>query len=224
MSRYFDVTDLGERAQGISVAADHVGAGSCVVVPTDTVYAIACDAFSPQGLQGLQAAKGLSRLVNPQVLVPHVRTLDGLATAVGPDARALAEAFWPGALTIICRAQPTLNWELGAADGTVAVRMPLHPVALQLLERTGPLAVSGANLTGAPAATTCGEAQLQLADAVEVYLDGGPSTGGVPSSVVDTTGPTVRLLRAGAIDAEGLRAVVPDLLVPGQMPDEVPAP
>lgn len=214
MSGVFDCSDSGERTRGIGRAADVLSAGQLVVLPTDTVYGLAADAFSTFAVSALLAAKGRGRSMPPPVLVPHVRTLDGLATGLSKDARELAEAFWPGALTIICTAQPTLNWDLGDTDGTVAVRMPLHPVALQLLERTGPLAVSSANLTGAPAATTCEEARLQLADDVSVYLDGGPSAVGVPSSIVDTTGEVPKLLRAGAISVEQLRAIVPDLVVP----------
>lgn len=214
MSRYFDVADDHQRELGLQAAADQVGQDGCVVFPTDTFYGLGCDAFSALGLAAVREAKGIPHPVAPAVLVPHLRTLDGLATGLSRPARDLAEAFWPGALTIICRAQPTLTWDLGDSGGTVAVRMPLHSVALRLLERTGPLAVSSANLAGAPAATTCEEARLQLADGVEVYLDGGPTGGGSPSSIVDTTGDVPRLLRAGAVGAQALRDVVPELDVP----------
>src|SRR5690606_16252855 len=99
-----------------------------------------------------------------------VRTLDGLATDVPTAVRALAEAFWPGGLTVILRAQPSLAWDLGETHGTVALRMPDHPAALALLRRTGPLAVSSANLTGRPAATTAADADRQLGAQVAVIL------------------------------------------------------
>jgi tRNA threonylcarbamoyl adenosine modification protein (Sua5/YciO/YrdC/YwlC family) len=148
----------------------------------------------------------------PPVLVAHARTLDGLATDIPPEARALAEAFWPGPLTLVCHAQPSLDWDLGDTRGTVAIRIPLHPVALELLDRTGPLAVSSANLTGKPAATTCAEAMEQLGDAVPLYLDAGPAAGSVPSTIVDATGETPRVLRDGALELARLREVVPGLL------------
>jgi L-threonylcarbamoyladenylate synthase len=188
-----------------------VAEGELIVLPTDTVYGIGCDAFSPRAVARLLAAKGRGRAMPPPVLVSHVRTLDGIATAISGQVRALAEAFWPGALTIVCRSQPSLNWDLGDTGGTVAVRMPLHPVALELLDRTGPMAVSSANLTGRPAANTCDEAQQQFGELVALYLDGGAAGIGVPSTIVDGTGEVPRLLRAGALSVEELRAVVPEL-------------
>ena len=138
-----------------------------------------------------------------------MRTLDGLATDVPAGARALAEAFWPGGLTLIVRAQPSLAWDLGETRGTVALRVPDHETALALLRRTGPLAVSSANRTGSPAAVTAQDAYDQLGDSVAVYLDGGDAPGQVASSIVDATGPTLRLVRAGALSLEQLNEVTP---------------
>jgi L-threonylcarbamoyladenylate synthase len=138
-----------------------------------------------------------------------VRTLDGLATDVPAGARALAEAFWPGGLTLIVRAQPSLAWDLGETRGTVALRVPDHETARALLSRTGPLAVSSANRTGSPAAVTAQEAYDQLGDSVAVYLDGGDAPGQVASSIVDATGPALRLVRAGALSLEQLNEVTP---------------
>ena len=210
----FDCSREDHRARGLARAARAVADGELVVLPTDTVYGIGCDAFSPAAVAALLGAKGRGRAMPPPVLVPHARTLDGIATGVRADVRALAEAFWPGALTIICTAQPTLDWDLGDTNGTVAVRMPLHPVALELLEKTGPMAVSSANRTGEPAATTCDEAESQLGSAVEVYLDGGAAGSGVPSTIVDGTGEVPVVLRYGAISLEELREVVPGLAEP----------
>jgi tRNA threonylcarbamoyl adenosine modification protein (Sua5/YciO/YrdC/YwlC family) len=139
--------------------------------------------------------------------------LEAVVTQVTDAAAKLVERFWPGALTLILHETPHLAWDLGEARGTVAVRMPDHPVALALIEQTGPLAVSSANRSGQPPATTAMDARLQLGAAVAVYLDAGPSGPQVPSSIVDLTGPEPRLLRLGAIDADALRAVVPDLVV-----------
>jgi tRNA threonylcarbamoyl adenosine modification protein (Sua5/YciO/YrdC/YwlC family) len=208
----FDCALEVQRSRGIAKAADVVAEGDLVVLPTDTVYGIGCDAFAPAAVAALLAAKGRGRAMPPPVLLPHVRTLDGIATDVTASVRALAEAFWPGALTIICRAQPTLTWDLGDTNGTVGLRMPLHPVALELLERTGPMAVSSANLTGRAAAQTCQQALDQLGESVAVYLDAGEASIGVPSTIVDGTAGALRVLRQGAISLEDLRSVVPDVL------------
>jgi L-threonylcarbamoyladenylate synthase len=138
---------------------------------------------------------------------------------VGKD---LIDEFWPGGLTIVCRSSPTLVWDLGETKGTVAVRMPLHQVALDLLKRTGPLAVSSANVSGRPAATTADEAMDQLGDAVAVYLDDGPCAADVPSTIVDLTGSVPRLLRQGVITVERLREVIPLALEDEELADEVP--
>lgn len=190
-------------------AVNTLGRGGLVVLPTDTVYGIAADAFTPPAVAALLAAKGRGRQMPPPVLVPDARTLDGLCTEVPQEVRDLVAAFWPGGLTIICRAQPSLAWDLGETHGTVAVRMPDHPAALALLRRTGPLAVSSANLSGRPAALDAVDARDQLGDSVQVYLDAGPVTGGVASTIVDATSGTLRLVRAGAIDLATLRTVAP---------------
>jgi L-threonylcarbamoyladenylate synthase len=207
-----DCTMEVQRSRGITRAAELVADGDLVVLPTDTVYGIGCDAFSPAAVARLLAAKGRGRAMPPPVLVSHLRTLDGIATDISDAVRNLAEAFWPGALTIVCRSQPTLQWDLGDTGGTVAVRMPLHPVALELLERTGPMAVSSANLTGQAAALDCDEAQRQLGESVDLYLDAGPAGIGVPSTIIDGTREIPRVLRLGALSLEQLREVVPELL------------
>lgn len=199
------------RARGLDAAADAVADEYLVVLPTDTTYGVGADAFSELATSRLRRARKGSRSAPPPVMIPHVRTLAGITTDVSPAARALAEAFWPGALTLLCRSQPTLNWDLGDTGGTVAVRMPLHPIALELLERTGPMALSAANQVGGEAPLSCLEARRQLEDAVEVYLDGGPALSGVPSTIVDGTVPVPRLLRAGGISLAELRSVVPEL-------------
>ncbi len=205
------MSTAGERAAGIEQATDAVRRGELVVLPTDTVYGLGTDAFSPEAVAGLLTAKGRGRDLPVPVLVGSPRTLDGIASGLSPTARDLVEAFWPGGLTIVARVQPTLRWDLGETGGTVAVRMPLHPVAIELLQATGPMAVSSANISGQPPATTVEEAMDQLGETVTVYLDGGPSGEPVPSSIVDVTGPVPRLLRAGAVTEEQLREVASDL-------------
>lgn len=204
-----DCTDPATWGPAIDEAVHVLARGGLVVLPTDTVYGIAADAFSPPAVAALLAAKGRGRQMPPPVLVPDVRTVDGLCDAVPDAARDLMTAFWPGALTVICRAQPSLAWDLGETRGTVAVRMPDHPAALAVLRRTGPLAVSSANRTGRPAALTADEARDQLGDAVGLYLDGGPAPGGVASTIVDATGGDLRVVRAGALSVEQLAAVAP---------------
>ena len=190
-------------------AVNVLARGGLVVLPTDTVYGIAADAFTPPAVQALLDAKGRGRQMPPPVLIGDVRTLDGLATDVPAGARALAEAFWPGGLTLIVRAQPSLAWDLGETRGTVALRVPDHETALALLRRTGPLAVSSANTTGSPAAVTAQAALDQLGDSVAVYLDGGDAPGQVASTIVDATGATLRLVRAGALSLAQLNEVTP---------------
>jgi tRNA threonylcarbamoyl adenosine modification protein (Sua5/YciO/YrdC/YwlC family) len=197
-----------------------------VVVPTDTVYGLACDAFSHEGVTKLLAAKGRDRQAPPPVLIGNAAALEGLAQDIPQLARKLAETFWPGALTMILKAQPSLTWDLGETKGTVALRMPDHKIALALLQETGPLAVSSANLTGEPAAITCQQAEIALGAKVKVYLDGGASPKGEASTIVDmtslvdtvsesgeivTTG-KVRIVRRGALSQQKLATVLGEYL------------
>jgi L-threonylcarbamoyladenylate synthase len=203
----FDCADAAERESGIAAAARAVAGGQLVVVPTDTLYGIGADAFDGTAVAALLEAKGRGRDMPVPVLVGSWDTLEGLVPFVPDRVRQLVEAFWPGGLTLIVTHAPSLDWDLGDARGTVAVRMPLHPVALELLTETGPMAVSSANRSGRPPATTCAEAQEQLADAVSVYLDGGPSQAGVASTIVDVTAEVPRVVRHGAVGVEALREV-----------------
>jgi tRNA threonylcarbamoyl adenosine modification protein (Sua5/YciO/YrdC/YwlC family) len=207
MSARFDCADAAARTEGLAAAALALRTGLLVVLPTDTVYGVGADAFHPAGVISLLAAKGRGRDMPPPVLVGTVRAATALIEDLGPYGQDLIDEFWPGGLTIVCRASRTLNWDLGDTHGTVAVRMPMHPVALDLLKETGPLAVSSANRTGGLAATTAADAEEQLGEAVSVYLDGGPCDADVPSTIVDLTGDVPRLLRAGAVSVGRLREV-----------------
>jgi len=208
MSARYDCADPGQRAAGLAEAAAVLRKGELAVLPTDTVYGVAADAFSPPAVAALLAAKGRGRDMPPPVLVGTVRAASALVEDLNQSAKDLIEEFWPGALTLVCRASRTLSWDLGDAKGTVAVRMPLHPVALDLLKEVGPLAVSSANRSGEPPATTMAAAEAQLGESVAVYLDGGACPGPVPSTMVDLTGPVPRLLRRGIIPVERLRRVI----------------
>ncbi len=211
MSTTYDVREGADPQAGIDAAVDALQGGELVVLPTDTVYGIAADAFSPDAVGALLEAKGRGRDMPVPVLVGAWNSLDGLAEEVTPRARELVQACWPGGLTLVVRAAPSLAWDLGETRGTVALRMPLHPVALAVLARTGPLAVCSANRSGLPAAPDAAEAARQLGTAVAVYLDGGTSGGGPASSIVDLTGDVPRLLRVGAVPREQLLEVLPDL-------------
>jgi tRNA threonylcarbamoyl adenosine modification protein (Sua5/YciO/YrdC/YwlC family) len=212
VAEFFDCRDPHVRADAIETAANSVASGELVVLPTDTVYGIGADAFRPPAVADLLRAKGRGRDMPVPVLVGSWTTIDGLVSDVDARTRSLVQAFWPGALTLVVRHAASLAWDLGDSDGTVAVRMPLHPVAIELLETTGPMAVSSANRHGQPAAQTAAEARVQLGDDVAVYLEDGPATGGVASTIVDLTGPRPRILRLGAISAGELREIVPDIV------------
>ncbi|MEU0559696.1 L-threonylcarbamoyladenylate synthase [Dactylosporangium sp. NPDC006015] len=205
----YDCSQLAERDRGIAAAIEAVGRGDLVVMPTDTVYGIGADAFKSWSVTALNNAKGSSAPV--PVLVGSRHTLDGLVFGLPQAARDLVDAFWPGALTIVVEHAPSLQWDLGG-DGTVAVRMPLHPIALEVLRETGPMAVSSANKQGQPAAETAAEARDQLGYSVSVYLEGGPCPEPVASTIISVTNSEHRVLRAGAIPIEKLREVVPTLI------------
>ncbi|ROR46981.1 L-threonylcarbamoyladenylate synthase [Kitasatospora cineracea] len=211
MSVRFDCSDPVQRAEGLREAAAAVRRGELVVLPTDTVYGLGADAFAPQAVARLLAAKGRGRNMPSPVLVGSPDDLDRLVDDLPERARELVAALWPGGLTVVARHKPSVTWDLGDTGGTVAVRMPDHPVAVDLLTATGPLAVSSANLTGRPSPQDCDAAQGMLGDAVAVYLDGGPTPAAVPSSIVDVTGATPVLVRAGAVSAARLREIAPEL-------------
>ncbi|KZE88929.1 L-threonylcarbamoyladenylate synthase [Microbacterium sp. TNHR37B] len=217
MSSVFDCRDAAQLLPAMRQARQAIARGELVVLPTDTVYGVGADAFSPEAVARLLAAKGRGRQSPPPVLVPGVATLRALAAEVPHAVELLVEHFWPGGLTIVLPAQPSLSWDLGDTDGTVAVRMPAERIALELLEETGPLAVSSANLTGKAAATTIDDARDMLGESVSVYLDGGASATGVASTIVDATALVggdgrVRILREGAVSAASLRTVLGDAL------------
>ncbi|MEV1240637.1 L-threonylcarbamoyladenylate synthase [Nonomuraea sp. NPDC049750] len=208
MGRRFDCTNMEQRAEGLTEAASAVRRGELVVLPTDTVYGIGADAFTPAAITALLEAKGRGRDMPPPVLVGTVRAANALVDDLGPYGQDLIDAFWPGPLTLVCKANRALSWDLGETKGTVALRMPLHPVALDLLKETGPMAVSSANRSGAPAAMTAAEAEEQLGESVAVYLDGGKTTDNTPSTILDLTTAVPRMLRRGAIPVEKLRGII----------------
>lgn len=208
MATVYDCEDPATRPTALAAAAAAVRAGRLVVLPTDTLYGIGADAFDARAVSDLLAAKHRGPDMPLGVLVGSWSTIDGLVGTVPPVARDLVEAFWPGGLSIVLPHAPSLAWDLGTTRGTVMLRMPLHPVALELLREVGPMAQSSANVSGRPPATTAQEALEQLGDSVEVYLDGGVCASGVASTIVDLTGEVPRLRREGAVSADDVSRVV----------------
>jgi L-threonylcarbamoyladenylate synthase len=226
VERIYDCSLDTDLLTGMRLAKVSLGRKELAVLPTDTVYGLAADAFSHEGVRKLLEAKGRDKQSPPPVLIGNTAALEGLAQDVPQLAHKLAETFWPGALTMILKAQPSLTWDLGETKGTVALRMPDHKIALALLQETGPLAVSSANLTGEPAATTCQQAEKYLGSKVKIYLDGGASPKGEASTIVDmtdlvdtlsedgeivTTG-KAKILRRGALSEKKLATVLGDFL------------
>jgi L-threonylcarbamoyladenylate synthase len=210
----YDCTKIEERDRGVTAAVEAVQRGDLVVLPTDTVFGIGGDAFKSWSVTALQNAKGRERRLPVSVLVGSRHTLDGLVYGLPAVARDLVEAFWPGALTIIVEHASSLQWDLGETDGKVAVRMPLHPLALEVLRETGPMAVSSANKEGNPPATTAAQARDEFGYAVSVYLEAAVSPDPMSSTIVDVSGARPKLVRAGAITYEQLLEVAPEMEEP----------
>lgn len=225
-NRIYDCSVDTDLLTGMRLAKVSLGRSELVVLPTDTVYGLAADAFSPEGVKALLAAKGRGPASPPPVLIGTIETLHALAEDVPDIANRLAQTFWPGALTMILKAQSSLTWDLGETKGTVALRMPDHKIALALLQETGPLAVSSANLTGEPAATTCQQAEEYLGAKVSVYLDAGNSPKAEASTILDltelvdsydaagtlSTAGKIKIIRRGALSSEKIRTIAGKLL------------
>ena len=211
MADIYDCSDPAARAEGLDAAAVAIGRGELVLLPTDTVYGVAADAFTAPAVTRLLAAKNRGRAMPVPVLIGEASTLAGLVLQTPETAMRLAQEFWPGGLTLVLEHAPSLAWDLGDAEGTVAIRLPDDELARDLLRRTGPLAVSSANRSGRPAAASAQEADMQLGPHAAVILDDGPRTSSAASTIVDCTGPTPRVLRVGAIGVDRLREVVPEV-------------
>lgn len=207
MSETFDVTGKQQRADGLARASELLRSGRLVVVPTDTVYGIAADAFDAEATKRIFAAKDRSRAFPLPVMIRSQKQLPALTSRADETLDRLVAAFWPGPLTIVLPAQAGLRWDIGRNDDTVAVRMPLDPVTLELIRTVGPLAVTSANLSGHPPAQDVAAARAQLGDRIDVYLDGGRREGGVPSTIVDVTRREPKVLREGVLPATQVLAI-----------------
>ena len=207
-SKIYHCLEPDEREAGLSAAVDAVQAGQCIVLPTDTVYGIGADAFNNDAVAKLLATKRRGPDMPVPVLVGSWTTSQGLVREFSDTAKILVEAFWPGGLSIVVPEAPSLPWNLGDTRGTVLLRMPNQPLALELLQRTGPMAVSSANISGNPPALNAANAKQQFGDAVGIYLDGGDAQVGEPSTIVDISGPQPVVLREAAISAERIGEVL----------------
>ncbi|MBN9644943.1 L-threonylcarbamoyladenylate synthase [Corynebacterium mendelii] len=208
MSALYPCHDQDKRALGLKAAEEAVADGRLVVMPTDTLYGLGCDAFNNEAVGKLLAAKHRGPDMPVPVLVGSWDTIRGLVREYSRPTRLLVEAFWPGGVSIVVPQAPSLPWNLGNTAGTVMLRMPLHPVAIELLRATGPMAVSSANISGQPPATTAAQAMDQLGESAAVYLDGGACPVGEPSTIVDVSGPVPAVLREGAVPASRIAEVL----------------
>jgi len=179
-------------------AIDVLKNGGLVAFPTDTVYGLASMAFDVQAIERLYVVKGRNNTKAIALLIGSVSELDQVAVNVSKSAMMLADKFWPGPLTLILHRHPQLPEALAPLP-TIGVRVPNHPLALALLHRTGPLAVTSANLAGKSSANTTQEVLSQLDGRIHLILDGGRSPGGVPSTIVDCTTSEFKILRPGPI-------------------------
>ncbi len=214
------IVGASDLASAILSVRQAIRAGESVVFPTDTVYGIAADPFSPQAVQGLLDAKHRGRDMPPPVLIGDPEVVDAYAVDVPAAARILMSRHWPGPLTLILSAQSSLRMDLGETKGSIGVRVPDHEVARAILRATGPLAVSSANVSGEPAATDVHDAMRQLRSSVAVYVDGGPTPGPTPSTIVDfASGLAGKVVRIGAISLEELRKDLPGLEGPVPEPE-----
>lgn len=217
MTLRFDCTDDAERARGITAAVASIKRGDLVVLPTESVYAVATDGFSARGARAVREAKGQSAVTPLPIMIANITTVPGIAFNPSIAAMDLMHGFWPGALTVLVTPQPSLAWD-HPAGAPLAVRIPLHPVTLEILRATGPMIVTGANAVGGAAALTVEDALEVLGETATIALDAGPlgadPTLSLPSTVVDATGEVPVLLREGAITLEQLRSVVPGMTTP----------
>lgn len=212
----YDYTDESTRDEALEAAATAVKDGKLIVLPTDTVYGIGADAFNKDAVQALLDAKGRGREFPPPVLIGDPNVMHALGLDIPPIIEDLVEEYWPGALTVIVKAQPSLHWDLGNTKGTVALRMPDHEAAIALLKKTGPLAVSSANKHGGDAAKSVMDAAVQLGDAVEIYVDGGKSRIGESSTIIDATVNPPEILRRGALSEEEIVAKFGEIFTPDE--------
>jgi L-threonylcarbamoyladenylate synthase len=188
-------------------AVDILQHGGLVAFPTDTVYGLATLPFTAEDVERLFSAKGRSNARAIAILIGDYSDLSRVVDRFDERAMQLAKHFWPGPLTLVVRKLQTLPDTL-SQDGTIGIRMPDHPIALELLRNIGPLAVTSANISGEDNANTAVEVQQQLKGRVHLILDGGKTSGGVPSTVLDCLSSSLTILRQGPITLEAIEAAL----------------
>ncbi len=216
------VVTVGGGEDAVGLAVDALRDGNLIVLPTDTVYGVAADAFNQAATRKVFAAKQRGWDVPLPVLVHSPKQLLGLCAEVPLVAERLMAAYWPGPLTLVFNEQPAMTWNLGASEGTVAVRMPLDDTALGIIRAVGPLAVTSANVHGQAPATTVADARAQLGDSVAVYVDDGARVGRVPSTIVDVTRGSAKILRSGILVDDDVLAVADGSLDPIEAANRIP--
>lgn len=213
MSEVFKVDKQASAADvqlAVEAGVAAVKNGGLAVVPTDTSYAVICDAFNTAAITKLRMAKKqVSDLALP-VAAASLETIRGVAN-FSVAANDLACAFWPGSLTILTVAQDSLSWNLGQPGTALAVRVPHHEVALAVLREIGPTVMTGAQLAGETAIQNVEQARAALGELVDVYLDGGQLSGQI-STVIDASTDQIRLIRKGALTLAQIRAVMPTVI------------
>jgi len=186
-------------------AVDVLKNGGLIAFPTDTVYGLAANLFDAETVERLNVVKGRASERTIAVMIADLADIGQVVSLMSPIATQLAESFWPGPLTLVLPARPSLSIHV-APKGTVGVRVPDSALALALLKRSGPLAVTSANRYGQPLPLTAQDVQAQLNGLIHLIIDGGEVTGKVPSTIVDCTGLEPELLRAGPIAFDRLKA------------------
>ncbi|MBI4011375.1 MAG: threonylcarbamoyl-AMP synthase [Candidatus Rokubacteria bacterium] len=187
-------------AADVAVAARVLQEGGLVAFPTETFYGLGADALDPVAVARVFGAKGRPADKPLLVLVDSMAMAARVTTEIPARARRLAARYWPGPLTLILRARSHVPPALTAGTATIGLRIPAHPVALALVRAAGvPVTAPSANPHGVPAPRTAAEVLAGLDDRVDLVLDGGPTRGGPPSTLLDLTGPAPRLVRPGAV-------------------------
>jgi L-threonylcarbamoyladenylate synthase len=213
MSQVYKVdtqTSAADIALAVDAAISAVKAGGLAVIPTDTSYAVICDAFNNSAITKLRMAKKQNSDIALPIAAGSIETIRGVAK-FSTIANDLASALWPGPLTLLTVAQDSLSWDIGQAGSALAVRVPHHDVAQAVLAGVGPTVMTGAQSMGQASVQTVEQAQAALSDFVDVYLDGGPLSPRI-STVIDATTDHVRMIRSGELSLAQIRAVLPSVI------------
>lgn len=210
MSQIFKVDAQASDADiqvAVNAAIAEVKNGGLAVIPTDTSYAVICDAFNTGAITKLRMAKKQNSDISLPIAAGSIETIRGVAN-FSTIANDLASAFWPGPLTLLTAAQDSLSWNIGHSGSALTVRVPHHEVAQSVLQGIGPSVMTGAQLMGQAPVQTVEHAQAALGDLVEIYLDGGAISPRI-STIIDATTDHVRMVRKGELSLAQVREVMP---------------